>query len=61
MGNFNNNIGNYNQILFPNNNNSINQSNNSNEYLIIQLKLNLEKTGKIDHYIYGLIKGKFLV
>ena len=59
MGNFNNNIGNYNQILFPNNNNSINQSNNSNEYLIIQLKLNLEKTGKIDHYIYGLIKGKF--
>jgi hypothetical protein len=44
-------IGNYNQLLY--------QNNNSIEYLIFQLKLNLEKTGKIDHYIYGLIKGKF--
>ena len=45
-------IGNYNQLLYPNNNNI--------EYLIFQLKFNLEKTGKIDHYIYSLIKGKFL-
>ena len=44
-------IGNYNQLLY--------QNNNSIEYLIFQLKLNLEKTSKIDHYIYGLIKGKF--
>ncbi len=52
--NFNNNnliMGKYNQIMF--------QNNNSNEYLIFQLKYNLEKIGKIDHYIYGLIKGKF--
>jgi len=50
--NYNNNnqmIGNYNPMLYQNNN----------EYLIFQLKFNLEKTGKIDHYIYGLIKGKF--
>ena len=55
--NFNNNqmVGNYNPMLYQNNN-SFNQNN---EYLIFQLKLNLEKTGKIDHYIYGLIKGKF--
>ena len=44
-------FGNYNQLLYPNN--------NSIEYLIFQLKFNLEKTLKIDHYIYGLIKGKF--
>ena len=31
-----------------------------NEILIFQLKYNLEKTGKIDHYIYNLIKGNFL-
>ena len=56
MGNFNNN-----QMLYQNNNNnnSFNQ-NNTNEYLIFQLKFNLEKALKIDHYIYGLIKGKFL-
>ena len=50
--NYNNNnqmTGNYNPMLYQNNN----------EYLIFQLKFNLEKTGKIDHYIYGLIKGKF--
>ena len=61
FNNFNNNnqmINNYNQMLFQNNNNLFNQINN-NEYLIFQLKFNLEKTGKIDHYIYGLIKGKF--
>ena len=58
--NYNNNqmIGNYNQMIFQNNNNLYNQNNN-NEYLIFQLKYNLEKTLKIDHYIYGLIKGKF--
>jgi len=44
-------IGNYNQLLY--------QNNNSIEYLIFQLKFNLEKAQKIDHYIYGLIKGKF--
>ena len=33
---------------------------NNNEFLIYQLKYNLEKTGKIDHYIYNLVKGKFL-
>ena len=32
----------------------------NNEYLIFQLKFNLERTGKIDHYIYNLVKGKFL-
>ena len=60
--NYNNNqmMGNYNQMLFQNNNNLYNQNqNNNNEYLIFQLKYNLEKTLKIDHYIYGLIKGKF--
>jgi hypothetical protein len=41
------------------NNNSFNQNMNENENLIFRLKYNLEKTGKIDHYIYGLIKGKF--
>ena len=45
-------IGNYNQLLY--------QNNNIIEYLIFQLKFNLEKTGKIYYYIYGLIKGKFL-
>ena len=64
LQNFNNNnqfIRNFNnQLLYPNNN-LYNQNNiiNNNEYLIFQLKFNLEKTGKIDHYIYGLIKGKF--
>ena len=56
LQNFNNNqfIRNYhNQLLYQNN------IINNNEYLIFQLKFNLEKTGKIDHYIYGLIKGKF--
>ena len=56
-------IGNYNQMVFQNqnnSNNSFNQNNNNIEFLIFQLKLNLEKAGKIDHYIYGLVKGKFL-
>ena len=55
VGNFNNN-----QMLYQNNNNNSFNQNNNNEYLIFQLKYNLEKTLKIDHYIYGLIKGKFL-
>ena len=62
LKNFNNKqlIGSYNsQMLCRNNNNSFNQ-NNATENLIFQLKFNLEKVGKIDHYIYGLIKGKFL-
>ena len=59
----NNMLQNYNQMLFQNNNKNLfnqNNKNNNNEYLIFQLKFNLEKTGKIDHYIYSLIKGKFL-
>jgi hypothetical protein len=57
-----------------NNNNNINKDNykrkesrrrtcpslsNINEYLIFQLKNNLERAGKIDYHIYNLIKGKF--
>ncbi len=60
--NFNNSnqmIGNFNPMLYQNNN-SFNQNMNSNENLIFRLKNNLEKSGKIDHYIYGLIKGKFI-
>ena len=56
------NINNNNQLMGYNsqdiNNNQFNQNNN--EYLIYQLKYNLERTLKIDHYIYNLIKGKFL-
>ena len=56
------NINNNNQLMGYNsqdiNNNQFNQNNN--EYLIFQLKYNLERTLKIDHYIYNLIKGKFL-
>ena len=40
--------------------NNYNQINYNTEYLIFQLKFNLEKTGKIDHYIYSLVKGAFL-
>ncbi len=60
--NFNNSnqmIGNYNPMLYQKNN-SFNQNMNSNENLIFRLKYNLEKAGKIDHYIYGLIKGNFI-
>ena len=32
---------------------------NTNEYLLFQLKNDLERTGKIDYHIYNLIKGKF--
>ena len=37
-----------------------NQINYNTEYLILTLKFNLEKAGKIDHYIYSLIKGTFI-
>ena len=50
---------NYNQIFYPNNNN-YNQINYNTEYLIFQLKFSLERTGKIDHYIYSLVKGAFI-
>ena len=64
LKNFNNKqlIGSYNSQMLCRNNNNNNQFNQNNtiENLIFQLKFNLEKTGKIDHYIYGLIKGKFL-
>ena len=46
---------NFNLCLNPNINCNI-----STEALLFELKIILEKTGKIDHYIYGLIKGKFL-
>ena len=45
---------------FYQNQNNYNQINYNTEYLIFQLKFNLEKTGKIDHYIYSLVKGAFL-
>jgi len=60
--NVNNNIviiPNYNGNYYQNQNN-YNQINYNTEYLIFQLKFNLEKTGKIDHYIYSLVKGAFL-
>ena len=60
--NINNNIlmvPNYNQIFYQNHNN-LNQINYNTEYLIFQLKFNLERNGKIDHYIYSLVKGVFI-
>ena len=52
-------IPNYNGNFYQNQNN-YNQINYNTEYLIFQLKFNLEKTGKIDHYLYSLVKGAFL-
>ena len=49
----------YNQIFYQNHNN-LNQINYNSEYLIFQLKFNLERNGKIDHYIYSLVKGIFI-
>ena len=49
----------YNQIFYQNQNN-LNQINYNTEYLIFQLKFNLERNGKIDHYIYSLVKGIFI-
>ena len=60
--NINNNISmipNYNNIFYKNNIKNFNQVNYNLEYLILQLRFNLEKTGKIDHYIYSLVKGTF--
>ena len=45
---------------FYQNQNNYNQINYNTEYLIFQLKFNLEKTGKIDHYIYSLVKNRSL-
>ena len=59
--NINNNLlmtRNYNQLFYQNHNN-LNQINYNTEYLIFQLKFNLERNGKIDHYIYSLVKGVF--
>jgi hypothetical protein len=50
---------NYNQNFYQNQNN-YNKINYNTEYLLFQLKFNLERTGKIDHYIYSLVKGTFL-
>ena len=59
--NINNNLlmtRNCNQLFYQNHNN-LNQINYNTEYLIFQLKFNLERNGKIDHYIYSLVKGVF--
>ena len=42
-----------------NNRTDLEQKNNS-ENLLFQLKYNLERIGKIDNFIYNLVKGKFL-
>ena len=52
-------VPNYNQTLYQNHNN-FNHINYNTEYLIFQIKFNLERNGKIDHYIYSLVKGAFL-
>ena len=52
-------VPNYNQNFYQNQNN-YNQINYNTEYILFQLKFNLERTGKIDHYIYSLVKGTFL-
>ena len=52
-------VPNYNQNFYQNHNN-YNQINYNTEYILFQLKFNLERTGKIDHYIYSLVKGTFL-
>jgi hypothetical protein len=41
-------------------NNNLNNNNNINDNLIFELKHLLEHTGKIDFYIYNLIKGKIV-
>ena len=53
----NNNISN-NNIINSNSNNSNNS--NLNDNLFFELKHLLERTGKIDFYIYNFVKGKFL-
>ena len=60
MNNNNNYNNNYNNIinqLNPGNNNNITITDDSK---IQKLKTMLEKSGKIDHYIYNIIKGKIL-
>ena len=52
--NTNNNINNNNNL------NNLNNNNNINDNLIFELKHLLEHTGKIDFYIYNLIKGKIV-
>ena len=49
-----------NNNIFYQNHNAFNQINYNIEYIIFQLKFNLERTGKIDHYIYSLVKGTFI-
>ena len=55
---FNTNNTNINNNL--NNLNNLNNNNNINDNLIFELKHLLEHTGKIDFYIYNLIKGKIV-
>jgi len=56
---FNKNKNKENNTIDSNNNNHIPKK-NTNEYLIFQSKYNLERTGKIDYYIYNSLKGKFI-
>ena len=49
-----------NNITLNNNLNNLNNNNCINDNLIFQLKHLLEHTGKIDFYIYNLIKGKIV-
>ena len=51
---------NNNNINLNNNLNNLNNNNCINDNLIFQLKHLLEHTGKIDFYIYNLIKGKIV-
>ena len=55
-----NNINNDNNNNISNNNTNNNSNININDNLIYELKHLLERTGKIDYYIYNFVKGKFL-
>ena len=57
--NINNGMNNNNNII-NSNNNSNNNNNNLNDNLFFELKHLLERTGKIDFYIYNYVKGNFL-
>ena len=58
--NINNNGMNNNNNIINSNNNSNNNSSNLNDNLFFELKHLLERTGKIDFYIYNFVKGNFL-
>ena len=58
--NINNNGMNNNNNIISSNNNSNNNNSNLNDNLFFELKHLLERTGKIDFYIYNFVKGNFL-